>query len=38
MKREEAVEIVLNKQYEFPYEYFKKFLEYQDKTEINFLS
>ena len=36
MKREEAVEIVLKTQYEFPYEYFKDFLEYHEITENQF--
>lgn len=36
MKREEAVEIVLNKQYNFPYEYFNEFLEYHELTKDEF--
>ena len=33
MKRDEAVEIVKNKQYEFPDEYLKEFLEFHEITE-----
>tara|TARA_Y100000389_G_scaffold178739_1_gene192172 strand:- start:4881 stop:6002 length:1122 start_codon:yes stop_codon:yes gene_type:complete len=36
MTREEAVEIVLKNQYEFPYEYFEEFLEYHEITENQF--
>lgn len=34
MSREEAVEIVLKKQYEFPHEYLNEFLEYHDMKEV----
>ena len=33
MERDEAVDIVLKKQYEFPYEYLPEFLEYHQITE-----
>jgi N-acetyl sugar amidotransferase len=36
MKRDEAVEHVRSKQYEFPQEYFKEFLEYHELTESQF--
>ena len=36
MSREEAVEHVLAKQYEFPEEYFKEFLEFGEMTETEF--
>ena len=36
MSREEAVDHVLNKQYEFPYEYLNEFLEYHQLTENEF--
>ena len=36
MQRKEAVELVLSKQYEFPYEYFNEFLEYHQITEAEF--
>lgn len=36
MSRQEAVEFVNAKQYEFPVEYFKDFLEYQDMKETEF--
>ena len=36
MEREEAVELVRKKQYEFPYEYFNEFLEYHQITESEF--
>ena len=36
MKREEAVEIILDKQYEFPHEYFDEFLDYHEITKNNF--
>ena len=36
MQRKEAVELVLSKQYEFPYEYFNEFLEYHQITEAGF--
>lgn len=36
MTREEAVSLVRAKQYEFPYEYLKEFLEYHQLTETEF--
>jgi len=36
MKRDEAVEIVRSKQYEFPHEYLDEFLEYHQLTEAEF--
>ena len=36
MTRDEAVQLVREKQYEFPYEYFKEFLEYHQMTEAEF--
>tara|TARA_B100000575_G_scaffold204544_1_gene166048 strand:+ start:55 stop:246 length:192 start_codon:yes stop_codon:yes gene_type:complete len=33
MTREEAVDIVLKKQYEFPHEYLPEFLEYHEMKE-----
>jgi N-acetyl sugar amidotransferase len=36
MKRDEAVELVLKKQYEFPKEYFQEFLEYHQITESQY--
>jgi len=33
MSRDEAVDLVLEKQYEFPYEYLREFLEYHEITE-----
>lgn len=36
MRREEAVSLVLEKQYEFPGEYFEQFLEFHEITETQF--
>jgi N-acetyl sugar amidotransferase len=36
MSREEAVEHIRSKQYEFPHEYLKEFLEYHQITELEF--
>lgn len=36
MKRDEAVDLVLNNQYEFPHEYMKEFLEYHQITDTEF--